>query len=420
MSGSNGIIVHAMIINKIIREQHQKRENRTAPLIRANLHPHNKNAIKLINFLEAQREKYGHASSCASDFTKTPTLSNISKEYLFDGNLLDDRHDTEKTNLAIENIYQTQYRRYLAVITHALDHHVYSMPATTGDHVPIILYEKNDIFYLYIALLNVQDDITIDENTGEILDTTSLNSNTFKIALKVDLNGMYGHYIKLKEQEKNANDDELESDAIEGTIIDLPNYVWWVQKGKEQIPQYVQNFIPVKYKIDDAKTTKHLMLTLRGYLGTSPFANNDRDVIDKLVYNLLTDKAEQKLPVNITTDIDPIINGIAAQREIDLSSNLFKDYRIENGFKDDEVGNIFFPDRTTVKGLGQLKFDIKVEGSEPIKISGMRSHAGNTIELNEEDPDSPYVKIKVELSDVPALRQQLNQGAIDEPEKSED
>lgn len=419
MSGSNDIIVHAMIINKIIREQHQKRENRTPPLIRANLHPHNKNALKLINFLEAQREKYGHASSCASDFTKTPTLSNLSKEYLFDENFLDDRHDTEKTNLALESIYETQYRRYLAVITHALDHHVYSMPATTGDHVPIIFYEQNDIFYLYIALLNVQDDITIDEITGEILDTTSLNSNTFKIALKVDLNGMYDHYVKLKEQEHNAS-ELLESNTIEDNTNDLPNYVWWVQKGKEQIPQYVQNFIPVKYKIDDAKTTKHLMLTLRGYLGTSPFASNDKDVIDKLVYSLLADKAEQKLPVNITTDIDPIINGIAAQREIDLSSNLFKDYRIANGFKDDEVGNVFFPDRTTVKGLGQLKFDIKVEGSEPIKISGMRSHAGNTIELDDNDPNSPYVKIKVEPSDVPLIKQLLNQGLMNESEESED
>lgn len=287
------------------------------------------------------------------------------------------------------------------------------MPATTGDHVPIIFYEQDDIFYLYIALLNVQDDITIDETTGEILDTTSLNSNTFKIALKVDLNGMYDHYVKLKEQESNA------SDVPENNTNDLPNYVWWVQKGKEQIPQYVQNFIPVKYKIDDAKTTKHLMLTLRGYLSTSPFVNNDRDVIDKLVYGLLADKAEQKLPVNITTDIDPIINGIAAQREIDLSSNLFKDYRIANGFKDDEVGNVFFPDRTTVKGLGQLKFDIKVEGSEPVKISGMRSHAGNTIELDDYDPNSPYLKIKVEPSDVPLIKQLLNQGQINESEERE-
>ncbi|MBP8005484.1 MAG: nucleoid-associated protein [Acinetobacter sp.] len=405
MSNSNEIIVHAMVINKIIREQHQKRENRTAPLIRGNLHPHNQNALKLINFLEKQRVKYGHASSCASDFTETPTLSNLSKEYLFDGNILDDRHDTEKTNLAIENIYETQYRRYFAVITHALDHHVYNTPSTTGDHVPIIFYEQDNIFYLYIALLNVQDDITIDENTGEILDTTSLNSNTFKIALKVSFNGMFDHY-------ESVNTGSVESPA---------NYVWWVQKGKEQIPRYIQNFIPVKYKIDDVKTTKHLMHTLRGYLGTSPFSNNDRDVIDKLVYNLLADKAENKLPVNITTDVEPIINRIAEQREIDLSSNLFKDYRIANGFKDNELGNIFFPDRATVKGLGQLKLNINVVGSEPIKITGMRSHAGNTIELNDEDESSPYVQIKVEPRDVPAIKQLLNQDRmIDEPEERED
>ena len=149
------------------------------------IHSNNINTLKLINFLEAQRDKYGHASSCASDFTQTPALSNLSKEYLFDGKFLDDKHDTEATNLAVESIHQTQCRRYMATITHALDHHVYNMPATTGDHVPIIIYEQNDICYLYIALLNVQDDITIDETTGEILDTTSLNSNTFKIALGI-------------------------------------------------------------------------------------------------------------------------------------------------------------------------------------------------------------------------------------------
>ncbi|MEG8241309.1 hypothetical protein MKR66_16350 [Acinetobacter baumannii] len=163
-----------------------------------------------------------------------------------------------------------------------------------------------------------------------------------------------------------------------------------------------------------------MMLTLRGYLGTSPFSNNDRDAIDKLVYNLLADKAEQKLAVNITTDIDPIINTIAEQREIDLSSNSFKDYRLNNGFKDDEVGNVFFPDRTTVKGLGQLKFDIKVEGNEPIKISGMRSHAGHTIDLNDDDPTNPYVQIKVEPRDVPAIKQLLSQGKVNESEESED
>jgi len=404
VSGSNKIIVHAMVINKIIREQHQKRENRSAPLIRGNLHSHNKNTLKLINFLETQREKYGYASSCASDFTKTPTLSNLSKEHLFDGKFLDDRHDTESTNLAVENIHETQCRRYMAIITHALDHHVYNMPATTGDHVPIIIYEQNDICYLYAALLNVQDDITIDETTGEILDTTSLNSNTFKIALKVSLNGMFDHYESIK-------------NGLDETPI---NYVWWVQKGKEQIPQYIQNFIPVKYKIDDAKTTKHLMLTLRGYLATSPFVNNDRDIIDKSVYSLLAQKAEQKLPVNITTDIDTIITVMAEQLGIDLSSNSFKDYRLANGFEDDEVGNVFYPDSKAVKCIGQLKFDINVAGSEPIKISGMRSHAGNTIDLNDDDPSNPFVQIKVEPRDVEAIRQKLNQGKADESEEGED
>lgn len=401
---SNDIIVHAMIINKIIRAQHQKREDRSAPLIRGNLHPHNRNTRKLIDFLEKQREKYGSASSYASNFTESPTLSNLSKEYFFDGKRLENKHDTVSTNLAFENIHETQCRRYMAVITHALDHHVYNTPGTTGDYVPIIIYEQNDICYLYIALLNVQDDITIDENTGEILDTTSLNSNTFKIAVKVSLNGMLDHYESIKN----------------GSEETPANYVWWVQKGNDQIPQYIQNFIPVKYKIDDAKTTKRLMLTLRAYLDSSPFTHSARDAIDKSVHSLLSHKAEQKIAVNITTDIDPIITTMAEQHGVDLSSNSFKDYRFAHGFQDDEVGNVFYPDSKAVKGLGQLKFDINVAGSEPIKISGMRSHAGNTIELNEDDPSNPFVQIKVEPHDAEAIRQKLNQGNSNGSEARED
>ncbi|HFX6350248.1 TPA: hypothetical protein ACIFDI_001114 [Acinetobacter baumannii] len=420
MSDSNEIIVHAMIINKVIREQHQKKENRSPPLIRGNLHPHNKNAFKLIKFLDAQLKKYGSASSCASNFQTLPTLGDLTKQYLFEDTILGHEFDSEKTNLSKESKCETQYRRYMGAITSALDHHVYNQPATTGDHVPIIIYEQNNIFYLYIALLNVQDDITIDENTGEILDTTTLNSSTFKIALKVVLNDMYDHYESL---EKNSSEEitlQSNDESSNEQVKNIINYVFWVQKGKEQIPQYIQSFIPVKYKVDDVKTTKNIMLTLRSYLETTSLLNDDKDVIDKLVYNLLNDKAEKKQPVNIVTDIDTIINEIAEQREIDLSENQFRDYRKQHGFDDNEISNIFFPDKTTVKGLGQLKFNINVAGSEPIKIAGMRSHAGHTIDLNDDDPTNPYVQIKVEPRDVPAIKQLLSQGKANESEESED
>ncbi|HCJ7898945.1 TPA: hypothetical protein NV511_002182, partial [Acinetobacter baumannii] len=144
MSDSNKIIVHAMIINKVIREQHQKKENRSPPLIRGNLHPHNQNAFKLIKFLDAQLNKYGAASSCSSDFQTLPTLSNLTKQYLFEDTILGHEFDSEKTNLSKESKCETQYRRYMGAITSALDHHVYNQPATTGDHVPIIIYEQNN------------------------------------------------------------------------------------------------------------------------------------------------------------------------------------------------------------------------------------------------------------------------------------
>ncbi len=403
------IKVHGMVINKIIKNQHQTKSNRTLPLIRNDLHPHNGNAIKLIQFLDNQLKKFGQASSCASDFDRLPTLSNLSKNHLFSGELLSSQYDFGRTELTTETKYETQYRRFMAVLTQALDHHIYEESSTSGDHVPIILYEQNDNFYLYIALLNVKDEITIDENTGVILDTTTLNSSTFKIALKVNLDDMFKH-IEILNTELAGTDNSNGNISLQ----DVNNYVLWVQKGNEKIPAYIQNFIPVLYKVDDAKTTKNLMLTLRNYLNTTPLPVEDKDAIDKLVYNLLQDKAHKKQSVNIVTDIDSIIDTIAEQREIDLSENRFQDYRQNNGFENDEVGNVFFPDQKTVAGLAQLKLNVNVSGSQPIKISGMRSHAGNTMEVVDNDSD-PYLRIKLEPGDVPTLKQQLSQGQFNEP-----
>jgi flagellar biosynthesis/type III secretory pathway protein FliH len=49
----------------------------------------------------------------------------------------------------------------------------------------------------------------------------------------------------------------------------------------------------------------------------------------------------------------------------------------------------------------------------------MRSHAGNTIDLNNDDPSNPFVQIKVEPRDVEAIRQKLNQGNSNESEARE-
>ncbi|MEL1713013.1 hypothetical protein V2W47_19730, partial [Acinetobacter baumannii] len=87
-----------------------------------------------------------------------------------------------------------------------------------------------------MALLSLEDTITIDEKTGDIIDTSSINKKALKVAFKINLDKMKLHSA--------------------GKIGFKPeNYVSWIQKGSDKIPEYIQDYIPVKYRIDDKKAT---------------------------------------------------------------------------------------------------------------------------------------------------------------------
>lgn len=383
---SSNIIVQAMIIHRILKKENQK--NRTPPVIRQNLHTNDDKTVKLIKFLDDLLDQNGLAHSHASNFSESSTASKLLNDHLFNSKLLNAVSDEEiNTDLKSETSDQTQYRRLSNKLTHALDYHIYQSTQTTGDHLPIIFYKHNDVSYLYMALLSLEDTITIDEKTGDIIDTSSINKKALKVAFKINL-------------------DKMKLHSAGGIGFKPENYVSWIQKGSDKIPEYIQDYIPVKYRIDDKKATSKLIRKLGEFLSQSEFDNANSENIYEQVIQLLKDKVEHKKEVNIVEDIDPIIQKKAIACDIDVtnSKNDFKVYRELNGYgeNDNHASNIFTPEKDSLSKFE--KFTLSLGSYNPIRITGTQEDIGHTITLNDQDPQAPFVTITIKPEDLSKAR----------------
>lgn len=379
------INVQATIIHRILKVQHQKTV--TPPIIRESLHSDKSKVIKLINFLDDLLEKYGLAHSFCSDFSINNTLSKSLNDYLFQKNSVPAEKSEKPNIVASETPDETQLRRITNQLTHALHYHIYQDSRTTGDHLPLIFYKENGNDYLYFALLSLADTITIDETTGNILDTTLIDGNALKVACKVNLTQMKIH--------ANSTDPNFQPS----------NYISWVQRGSgEKIVEYIQNYIPVKYRIDDRNATTKLMKTLTVFLYESTFDNNSREEIHSEVIKLLRRKAKAKEPINIVENIDPIIASKASSNEVDITANCFKTFREKKGYgeNDPNASNIFSPAPEPLNNFE--KFDILIGIENAIKISGIQSALRHKVKLLE-DSNNPRIEISLSADDVQKVKQ---------------
>ena len=407
MSNTN-IEVQASIIHQIIKETNHTTE--TPPLLRDKLHADYQQVIKLVEFLENQLEKNGLAHSKLKKFDTSNTLGKVLSEYMFEMpslthltytptiNRIDNDiyiqkvidyypfssrlpvpTDENESISEIESILQTRLRRISKLLTKALHYHIYKEAMTTGDHLPIIFYKKNGISYLYIALLSLKDNITINEDTGEILDIKHIDSGALKVACKINLDSLNKHKI-------NNTDDTVTN-----------NYVSWIQKGKAQkIHEYIQDFLPVLVRIDDKSATTKAIVTLERYLKQSSLPDDAKKEVHKDVLALFKQRAEDKQPINLVEDIDPILNAKAEAYSIDISEeDSFKIFREQHGYgpDDEDNSNVFSPFKEPLKNFEI--FDLIVGNDEFIKISGKQSLIGDKIRLGL-DEDNPELIIRLD------------------------
>ena len=409
------IIVKASIIHQILKEVRQ--QSPVPPIIRDSLHSDSVQVVKLIKFLDEQLAKHGLAYSNSKSFDNNNTLSNIMKEHLFvkeylsllkfecvnDTNrnfvLLQNNNDLDfsiqpprelselSDILSNESFQQTKLRRISNLLTKALHYHIYKEDMTTGDHLPIIFYNENGKHYLYIALLSLTDNITIDEATGNILDIKHIDASALKIACRIDIDMLLEHHQKLEAE-------------IEG--YEPQNYVAWIQRGtSEKIAEYIQNFIPVMFRLDANSATTKIMKTLNAYLSQSMFNDKSRKEIHSDVLTTLKSKAKSKTLINITEDIDPIISTKAQSVGLDMTDeNSFKTFRENNGYAatDENNSNIFAPAKKPLQNFEM--FDFSIGGENFIKISGKQIQLGDKMRINDDDVSNPVLEITLDADDL--------------------
>ncbi|NRD69510.1 nucleoid-associated protein [Psychrobacter okhotskensis] len=417
MSNTN-IEVQASIIHQIIKDLNHTTE--VPPLLRDKLHADYQQVIKLIEFLESQLEKNGLAHSKLKKFDRSNTLGQVLAQYMFEMPSLMYLTYTRTTNRGANNIYiqkvigfypfssrlpaptnenetinifeaesifQTRLRRISKLLTKALHYHIYKEAMTTGDHLPIIFYRQNGINYLYIALLSLKDNITINENTGEILDIKHIDAGALKVACRINLDSLNKH------KENNLDDNATN------------NYVSWIQKGKAlKIHEYIQDFLPVLVRIDDKSATTKAIVTLEKYLKQSTLPDNAKKEVHKDVLALFKRRAEDKQPISLVEDVDPILTAKAEAYSIDISEeDSFKTFREQNGYgpDDEDNSNIFSPSREPLKNFEI--FDLIVGDDEFIKISGKQSLIGDKIRLSP-DEDNPELIIRLDPNELEKVK----------------
>ncbi|MBU3086426.1 MULTISPECIES: nucleoid-associated protein [Acinetobacter] len=395
---TNKYIIKAMIIHRLNKEQHQTKENRTAPLIREHLHSDDVQGIKLIDFLENLSGTSGIAHSHSSSFTETTTASLLLDKFLFKSETLNAEIDEREGIESDETEEQTRYRRLTVKLTKALDHHTYEDSSTTGEHLPIIFFQQDGINYLYMALIRLQDTITIEESTGNVVDTSMIDAKDLKVAFKINLDAM-------KEHAGATNNNYTPQ-----------NYVSWVQKGTTApIPRFIQNYIPIKYMLDDRKSTTKLIRTFKNYLNNSDFNEKDIEEMYDEVLSLLRNKVDSKQLLNISEEIDPIVENrakacnITIHDETTKTDKSFKKYREDNGYnvENDDSSNIFSPSHDSLTNFE--KFTVNIGSDNSIRISGYRDQIGHTIHLDDTtDPNTPKITVDLNPDDVTKVKRNFN------------
>lgn len=404
-------VVQASIIHQIIKEAHQN--SVTPPFIRQKLHADTAQVYKLIEFFDEQLEKNGLAHSHIETFDSPDTLGEVLSDYLCIINLKHSNftkstnaafpnilawelltsvpfeHDEDKIVLRQESFEQTRYRRITNHLTRALHHHVYAEPMTTGDHLPMIFYIIGDVEYLDIALLSLTDAITINEETGEIIDTNHIDASNLKIACRINI-------TKLQEHKYESLDSAYQAE----------NYIQWIQKGtSSKIPEYIQDFLPIRIRLDDTVATTKLMKSLINYLDGSPFDEKSKKGIQSEVLTLLGHKAKNKESVNIVDDIDPILATKSTLSDLTIAvEDSFKTFRDNNGYaaSDENNSNVFAPATKPLRNFELFSFNLGDE--ETISVSGSRSLLGEDIKLKDDGSNGAIIEIKVSSDNLPAIR----------------
>ena len=350
--------IHAGIIHQIQKTQHKK----NAQLIkRLQLHTNNAPLKHFVEYAEDVLNRYGSNRSVSGGFTTKDTLSK----------------DLVAHQFALQPT--TDYLVLSQDIVTSLYNIIQKNSATTGEHIPMIFYrdDNKDKEYLLLSLVSLNQSINIDK--GEFVDTTMIDKDALKVGIRIDLKAMKYHF-------------NHQTEAI------AEPYIQWIERKKNKLPDYIQNFIPVSERINDKVATTQFINAFKRF-SEQTFENEDvRFEIQKKVYDYLDECHKQGKSIHIEDDIDPIIEAEMKAKGLE-DKPTFSDYRTSEQI---QLDSSFSPNKEVVNNSKTFKFSSK---TSELSIRGRSKDLGRRVKLVSES-NKKYIKIELDKDDYDRFKEQ--------------
>lgn len=320
------------VVPRIDKAVHQT--NQIDVITRNTVHTVDTQISNFVSFSDSQLNLLGSASSQCG-FGIDQTFTKILADHNFD-------FSTPDKFLNICNSLVT-----------GIAHFMGQKSATTGHNIPFALYESNGVQYLMFTLISLSNYLNIDEH-GRIVDVTALDAKAIKVGVRINIVQLKNHY------ENQGN-----------TSFEVGNYVHWIKRKNVDLPDYIQDFLPVSQAVDDGASTKKFKQHFDSYIKNITNINY-RHELNSAIQEVLQTKYDNNVAVHVENDIDPVVNNFIQLKQLEIDN--FCEYRIENNIL---INSEFKPSKRIVDSMG--KFQIKI--NDVVTLQGNKDQLGKKIKL---------------------------------------
>ena len=206
-----------------------------------------------------------------------------------------------------------------------------------------------------------------------------IDKDALKVGIRIDLKAMKYHF-------------DHQTEAI------AEPYIQWIERKKNKLPDYIQNFIPVSERINDKVATTQFINAFKRF-SEQTFENEDvRFEIQKTVYDYLDECHKQGKSIHIEDDIDPIIEAEMKAKGLE-DKPTFSDYRTSEQI---QLDSSFSPNKEVVNNSKTFKFSSK---TSELSIRGRSKDLGRRVKLVSES-NKKYIKIELDKDDYDRFKEQ--------------
>ena len=347
------VAIHQIIENPDFEEGGTVLPFKSAPAQK--LHPVNDPMYKLCKLVNDRMNQVGRGSSKFKDPTSNAGAANHFS------NLIDQNED------------------FLTFSVNLLEILANVMPRTaTENYIAFIHYTIDETEYVIVCVLKLEEGVTIDSDSMEVVDVTSIQKKNIHEGARVSIEGIDDH-----KADENVAD-----------------YITWIKTKSHKLSNYFQELFNVDEYIDNKSETTKLKKALDHFInitidGSGLDDENKARVRDKLredTYGHIHTVASNQEALDIE-ELEKITDAILSTNNVPIERTFIEHINEYH----DTIPNLFKPYDGATKTWGKLKTTIKSTNNYEIKLVIDRAilHDKQYVEIN---TDNNEITIK-NLSD---------------------